>query len=163
MKNILFSIFALCVFSVFFIGCVAIETDSKTELKNIIAQPTIDRTNSNRIIVEIQNTNAVSNSQTKKNTLEIAEETVRAFYETLKTGNRQMALKFAAPKVVRQLFKQKNRNFDWKFTGCEKPKVKEYGDVICFYDFRKGGIGLFLRKITDEQFQITSTYFYNEQ
>lgn len=78
----------------------------------------------------------------------------------MKERNRKTALEYAKPEVVRQLFKDKESKLDWSFVNCDEPEVKDSSDVTCFYYFDGGGgTGIFLRRDSNEKYQIVSTYY----
>ena len=127
---------------------------------NVLPKPTVD--NSSDTEKPSETNNSSSNPLTQITDDEITstpEKTVQAFYKALKERNRKLALKYAKPEVVRQLLKDKESRLDWRFIDCSEPKIKEYGDITCIYFFEGGGIGIFLRKDSNERYQIVSTYY----
>lgn len=158
------------IFSILFGGCDLRHSASVNNQYSATVQPTVNTNASTKPTsnnssntekpAESNNSNSSSPVQTDKDGITAApEKTVQAFYKALKERNRKEALKFAKPKVVRQLFRDKKSKLDWRFIDCSEPKIKEYGDMTCFYFFEGGGIGIFLRKDSNEQYQIVSTYY----
>lgn len=152
---------ALSIFA--FSSCDKVQSDTRFETTTPTPAPTVNNSANTTTITDPQNANLNSNnSETSENEANSPEKTVQAFYKALKKKNRQESLKFAKFEVVERLLKERKSKLNWRFTGCEEPKVKEYGDAVCFYDFENGGIGLFLRKTSNEQYQVVSTYYYDE-
>lgn len=112
-------------------GCDSNHSAAMNNRNSAIVQQTVN-TNTNAKSENSQNSekfvesnSSESNSPVQTNQNEIiaaSEKTVESFYKALKERNRKEALKFAKPKVVRQLFRDKKSKLNWRFIDCEEPK-----------------------------------------